>query len=193
MAKVAPFASTASIEFLQTQIFEWVKVTTGAQPAVGCVDFVLGALAAVAAEHAVLVPVSDLYVESPLIFGSVTIRTFPDTPFQQFEARRLPGTESPEQYRAWCKSMRSDFQGLAVAEARLFGEPVRARQLAIERIELVVGILRFFAPAHRDGKVVSRIARWGYAPERTETSLLLTQPGDALISRLLSSIGLRGH
>jgi hypothetical protein len=96
MAKVAPFASTASIEFLQTQIFEWVTVTTGAQPAVGCVDFVLGALAAVAAEHAVLVPVSDLYVESPLIFGSVTIRTFPDTLFQQFEARRLPGTESPE-------------------------------------------------------------------------------------------------
>jgi hypothetical protein len=73
--------------------------------------------------------------------------------------------------------MRSDFQGLAVAEARLFGEPVRARQLAIERIELVVGILRFFAPAHRDGKVVSRIARWGYAPERTETVFVADSTG----------------
>ena len=177
MAKVAPFTSTASIEFLQTQIFEWVKVTTGAQPAVGCVDFVLGALAAAAAEHKVLVPVSDLHVESPLAFGPVTITTFPDTFFQQFEARRLPEGESPEEHQAWCKSMRSDFQGLAVAEVCVFGEPIRARQLAIEQIELVVGILRFFAPAHLDAKVVSRIARWGYAPQRTETVFVADSTG----------------
>src|SRR5688572_19047584 len=44
------------------------------------------------------------------------------------------------------------------------------RELAIERIELVVGLLPFFAPAHVAPKlVVSRIARWGYAPARTST------------------------
>jgi hypothetical protein len=44
MAKVRPFASTASVEFLRTQIFEWVKEHHRGRGSVGCVDFVLDAL-----------------------------------------------------------------------------------------------------------------------------------------------------
>ncbi|HWB16336.1 MAG TPA: hypothetical protein VG538_08005 [Vicinamibacterales bacterium] len=195
MGKARPFASIASIEFLQAQIFEWAKTNSHAQPAIGCSDFILKSLAQAATERRIIIPISDLYVESPLAFGSVTITTFPDTLFQQFEARRLPEGESADDHVAWCKSLRSDFQGLAVAEARVFGEPIRARELAIEQIELVVGILRFFAPAHLDVKVVSRIARWGYAPQRTSmtfvadsdgrcstiTTALIDQPGRAVL------------
>lgn len=175
MAKVKPFAATASVAFLQEQIFEWIKASRRGTNPPSCVDFVLSALSTAATDQSVLVPVSELYVEAPLVFGPVTIKTFPDAYFQQFEARKLPEGHSPAEHDAWCKSMRSDFQGLAVAEATTYGEPIRARELASENIELVVGIFRFVAPAHLNTRVVSRIARWGYAPPRTDM-VFIAQP-----------------
>ena len=78
LARARPFKSTASVEFLRSQIFEWVKERHRGQGAAGCVDYVLRALESAAAEHRLLFPVSDLHVQSPLTLGSVTVSTFPE-------------------------------------------------------------------------------------------------------------------
>ena len=62
MAKVRPFKSTASVKFLRTQIFEWVKERHRKQGSAGFVDYLLRALESAAAEHRLLFPVSDLHV-----------------------------------------------------------------------------------------------------------------------------------
>ena len=77
MAKVRPFKSTASVEFLGAQIFEWVKDRHRGRSSLGCVDYILGALESAATEQRLLFPVSDLHVQSPLTLGSVTVSTLP--------------------------------------------------------------------------------------------------------------------
>ena len=98
--------------------------------------------------------------------------------------------------------MRQDFQGLAVAEVSVFGERIRAREIAAERVDLAVGVLRFFTPP----EVTSRLARWGYAPRRTSrvfvtdstgkflstSSAIIDRPGTMVLSDNLRDILLVG-
>ena len=102
-----------------------------------------------------------------LTLGLVTVSTFPENIFEQLESRQTDD-RSATALAEWCRSMREDFQGLAVAETRVFGEPIRAQEIASERVELAVGVLRFFAPCHFRFRGTSRVARWGYAPQRTD-------------------------
>ena len=128
MARVRPFKSTASVEFLRTQLFEWVKERHRGQGSAGCVDYFLRALESAAAEHRLLFPVSDLHVQSPLTLGSVTVSTFPESIFEELESKQTHGP-SAEAHADWCQSMRRDFQGVAVAETRVFAEPIRAQEI----------------------------------------------------------------
>ena len=176
MAKTEPFRSTASVQFLRTQIFEWTKERHRGQSSSGCVDFVLSALESQAAEHRMLFPISDLHVQSPLKLGPVTVSTFPESIFEQLESTQ--GDSRSALSRAeLSQSWRRDFQGAAVAEASVFGEPIRAREIASERVELAIGVLRFFAPGHLDAGVTSRVARWGYAPQRSDSVFFVNAAG----------------
>ena len=172
MAKVRPFKSTASVEFLGAQIFEWVKDRHRGRSSLGCVDYILGAFESAATEQRLLFPVSDLHVQSPLTLGSVTVSTFPESIFNEFESKRVDG-RSADAHAEFCRSMRRDFQGIAVAETNVFGEPIRAREVAGERVELAVAVLRFFTPPG----VTSRVARWGYAPPRADRVFFVDPTG----------------
>lgn len=172
MARVRPFRGTASVKFLREQIFEWVKERHRGQSSVGCVDFVLQRLENAAAEHGLLFPVSDLDVQSPLTLGSVTVSTFPESIFEELEAEPKDGPPI-EVRRKLSLSMRQEFQGRAVAETSVFAEPIRAQEIAGERVDLAIGVLRFFTPPG----YTSRIARWGYAPCRTDRVFVTDRTG----------------
>ena len=175
MARVRPFKLTASLKFLRTQIFEWVLERHRGQGSAACVDYLLRALESAAAEHRVLFPVSDLHVQSPLTLGSVTVSTFPERIFEELESKRVDGP-SAGTHAEFCRSMRQDFQGFAVAEVSVFGERIRAREIAAERVDFAVGVLRFFTPPG----VTSRLARWGYAPRRTSWVFVTDSTGKFL-------------
>ena len=195
MARVHPFKTTASVEFLREQLFEWALARHRGQDSAGCMDHVLQALERESTEHRLLFPVSDLHVQSPLTLGSVTVSTFPESIFEQLEPKHTDG-QSAAALAERCRSMRQDFQGLAVAETCVAAEPIRAQEIATARVELVVGVLRFFAPSHFRFRGTSRVARWGYAPLRTDrafvtdatgrllrtTSSLIDQPGTMVLS-----------
>ncbi len=181
MANARPFRLTASVEFLRSQIFEWVKERHRGHVSSGCVDYVLRALESAATDHRMIFPVSQLHVQSPLTLGSVTVSTFPKSIFEKIEPKLIDNPSAAKQAE-WCRSMREDFQGLAVAETCVFGEPIRALEIASDRVELAVGVLRFFAPSHLKPWVTSRIARWGYAPPRNSYVFIIDAAGQFLSS-----------
>ena len=193
MAKVQPFHLTASIEFLRSQIFEWIKERHRGHGSAGCVDYVLRVLESSAAEHRMIFPVSELQVQSTLTLGSVTVSTFPESIFEKIEPKLIDGQSAAEQAERYL-SMRRDFQGFAVAETCVFGEPIRALEIASDRVELAVGVLRFFAPSHVVPGVTSRVARWGYAPPRisrvfvTDASGQSLSTSEAIIDRPLTMV-----
>lgn len=169
MARVQPLSERASVEFLLTETFKWARLRHLGKSSVECVDFVLRALAAAVAEYRILVPISDVYLESPLQLGRVRFFTFPETLLETCDKAEGAGRPGVSQ----TGRMRSDFQGLAVAVVEVTAEPTRAEEIALNEIETAVGVLRFFSPAIVEGNVVSRVARWGYAPARTERVFLL--------------------
>ena len=180
MAKVKPFHATASIQFLQSQIFEWIKERHRGHGSAGCVDHVLLELENAAAEHRMLFPVSELHVQSTFTLGSVTVSTFPESIFETIEPKLMDDPSAAERAE-WCLSLRRDFQGLAVAETCVFGEEIRALEIARDRVELAVGVLRFFAPCHHVGSgLVSRVALWGHAPQRTNKVFFADAAGQFL-------------
>lgn len=163
MAKVHPFSDTATPQFLLEAVFQWVIATRRGSTQASCTEFVLGELERQASERRVMIPISGFYVEGGFSVGSVDIITQPDEVLDTI-ARRDPERGA---------KLRADLQGLAVAVTTVFGEPRRAQEIAVERIDLVVGILRCFAPAQLDARQVSRVDRWGYAPERHGLLFLL--------------------
>ena len=179
MADARPFHLTASVEFLRSQIFEWIQEHHRGHVSSGCVDYVLRALESAATDHRMIFPVSQLYVQSPLTLGSVTVSTFPESIFEKIEPKLIDNPSAAKQAE-WCRSMREDFQGLAVAETCVFGEPIRALEIASDHVELAIGLLRFFAPSHVRPWVTSRIARWGYAPPRNSYVFIVDAAGQFL-------------
>ena len=179
MADARPFHLAASVEFLRSQIFEWVQEHHRGHVSSGCVDYVLRALESAATDHRMIFPVSQLHVQSPLTLGSVTVATFPESIFEKIEPKLIDNPSAAKRAE-WCRSMREDFQGLAVAETCVFGEPIRALEIASDRVELAVGVLRFFAPSHLKPWVTSRIARWGYAPSRNSYVFIVDAAGQLL-------------
>ena len=175
LAKVRPFKSIASVEFLRTEVFEWVKKRDRGQESAGCADYVLRSLKGAVAKHRVLFPVSDLHVQSPLTLGLVTVSSFPERVFEELESKQAEGV-SAAVHAEVCRSMRQDFQGLAVAETSVFGEPIQAQEIAAKRVDLAVGVLRFFTPPG----ITSRVARWGHAPRRTSRVFVTDTAGGFL-------------
>jgi hypothetical protein len=177
MRKTEPFASMAGLAFLIDHLFAWGLYRHDNRGTTGVVDFVMAALRAAATELDVIVPISDLHVQSELKLGDVAISAFPKSFFEQFEMRQVADPSEATAHQEWCRKVRADFQGRAVARVRVYAEPVRARELAVDRVDVAVGVLRFFAPAHFDSRIVSRIDSWGYAPQRTDTIFLADQSG----------------
>ena len=175
LAKVRPFKSIASPQFLRTEVFEWVKKRDRGQESAGCVDYVLRSLKSAVAEHRLLFPVSDLHVQSPLTLGLVTVSSFPERIFEELESKEAQNL-SAEAHAEVCRSMRRDFQGLAVAETSVFGEPIQAQEIAAKRVDRAVGVLRFFTPPG----ITSRIARWGHVPPRTSRVFVTDSAGKLL-------------
>ena len=171
MARTQPFKSTASQAFLTDQLFDWVIRKRRGHDSAECVDVVLDALGKAVVEHRLLFPVSDLYVQSPLTLGSVRVSTFPESIFEDLESRRS------EQCAQLAQSLRGDFQGVAVVEATVVAEPIRAQELACQQVDLAIGVLRFFTPSG----VTSRLARWGHAPLRTDR-VFITDPSGKFLS-----------
>jgi hypothetical protein len=158
MRKTEPFASMAGLAFLIDHLFAWGLYRHDNRGATGVADFVTAVLKSAATELDVIVPISDLHIQSELELGDVLISTFPKSFFEQFEMRQVTDTAEATAHQEWCRKTRAEFQGLAAARVRVYAEPKRA-------------------PAHFDSRIVSRIDCWGYAPQRSGTVFLADQSG----------------
>jgi hypothetical protein len=167
MQRVCPFNGLATRSFLEEELFSWVKATVRSETTSTPVDWLLDRLEAEVKTCEVVIPISELHLESELILGPVALRTFPKHFFEQFEAPGTAGEEAQrEAHATWCRQMREQFQGLAAAHVRITAEPKRAIELAYEHVDLAVGVLRFFAPPHFEPRFVSHLAPFSLAPAR---------------------------
>jgi hypothetical protein len=192
MQRLPAIEPLASEEFLREAIFRWLKATFRGITTGGMVDFVTRAIEDATKPFTVLIPISDLYVESEIVLGAATIRTFPKELFEQIDnsGKHFTGDEA-ERHRAWYRELREDLQGLATVFTSVLAEITRAKQVAFERAETAVGVLRLFSPAHIDAGFNCYWAPLGHHPRRKQLALFC-EPADrltAMTDEVLGRVG----
>lgn len=95
------------------------------------------------------IPIAMLGVQSELTIGKVTLKTITKEMLEPwFSALADNAIDNTKvQIEARSDKWRREFQGFAAATIKLFAEPQRASEIALEETEKAVALLRFFSPA----------------------------------------------
>lgn len=183
----------ASEEFVEKEVFLWLKASFRAQTSEPLVASVLRAIETAAKEFTVVVPLSDMFLEGELKLGDVTVKTFPKALFDQMErsGHAYSGDES-QAHLTQCRELRETHQGHAVAETTIYAELIRAKQVALIRTQAAIGVLRIFAPSHIEPDLVTYWAPWGHH-SHPKQYVLFCEPADRLISTTDEILGQTAH
>jgi len=169
MHRVSPFRDIATEEDLRKKSFMWLKATSRGDTSGPLVDWVLQQLDLTVRQYEVVTPIVGLHIQSDVVLGHVTLKTFPKPFFDQFE---MAGSEAADQtgrpaHLAWCKEVREQFQGVAAAHVRVIGTPQRAIEVAYEQTDLAIGAFRLFAISHFQPRFVSQWAPFRVSRKKT--------------------------
>lgn len=102
-------------------------------------------------ELEIWIPISQLYIQAPFVFGKITFRAITKAMVDVWEASVLTKATKPEEVEAVRKGFerhRKDIQGLATATIKVEAEPQCAYEIAFEEIDRTMSILRFISLAN---------------------------------------------
>jgi hypothetical protein len=109
-------------------------------------EFVLGQLKSLVAETTVLVPVYELHIEVPFALGNGEFRSIGEADLSRWETDRQ--VTSPGDARSTAESisrLRNEVQGRGAYWTTVVAEPVRAAEIAWQRANEAVALLRIFS------------------------------------------------
>ena len=141
-------------------------------------------------EYEIWIPIAMLYIQSEFALGRVPLRTLSRELFEHWKGQLPdPGASSR---RESIEHERGETQGLAAATQSVRAERVRAEEMAYRDAAEALAMLRFFAPANFDPRVVSYCTPLGQENLGSRKHLIL-QNGElrTLVSGSLSRRGAR--
>jgi len=182
-----------STKWVEDAIVDWMKARYEGTSAPPLATYLADKCEKDVREHEILLPVSNLTVESDLTFGNVVFRTITkelmDRWWEQWqEATRGRGAEYAAKVEARFARERSDLQGLAAATIKVTAEPKRALEVALQESERAVAALRVYhIAATTIPEVISYCALLG--KENVESVKYLEMEGVRVRSRLKQPAG----
>lgn len=145
-------ANVASTKFIRTHIFSWAKRRFAGTARETMISSLIAHLETVVSNQEVWIPITHLYLQSPVTVGHVNFRTMDaalfDTWVADARANENVATEGRTKVLEWIESGRIKFQGTAAAVVAFVAEPERARELALDLAQTAVGVFRLFAQAN---------------------------------------------
>jgi len=176
----------ASVEYIEERLTSWLQARTNGSaekwPAA-----IRSAIAKDCREWRVVIPLEGVQLQSPFTIGHVQFAFFT---MAYFDGALPPGPpDATEEDR---KRMRRHFEkylGVVYAAFVCSAVPERAQERAVEEVEFVLGLLRFFDPAAVDARGLCLLGRRS-AYERHEDHFFLEREGiiNESISRLRYSV-----
>ena len=153
-----------SLRRLTDLIFEWVKDKYRGTSIPTMTEYVLAESEKLIKELEIWIPISQLYIQAPFVFGKITFRAITKAMIDDWEASILSKANNPEEVESVRRSFerhRQDIQGLATATIKVEAEPRRAYEIAFEEIDRTMSILRFISPANIHPAKISYSAPFG--------------------------------
>src|SRR5262249_720815 len=136
--------------------FEWMEYKLDKTAIPQFVDFLLASSDKVIENVEFWLPLYRTYIETPIPFGEVTLQTITRKMLDEYERKLLAGiTKNIEHIKHSIEQKRKMFQATAAARIVVRAEPDKGFEIAREKAEAAVSLLRFLSPANVDPEMKS--------------------------------------
>jgi hypothetical protein len=153
--KASAFRNTVSVQFIEDALFRWcLKMCQQTSTQSAC-EFIIEEASASVREIETWIPIYSLYVQTPFNVGPVVYKTITREMLDVWQQGiRAEAGDSPKVLEA-LERRRKELQGLAAGVVSVLAEPIRAAEIAAERVDSAAALLRLFAPANFDPRQLS--------------------------------------
>ncbi len=146
MQATTDLRDTVSVNTVVDILVEWFQASAG-EESESAPDYVLRKCTAAIADRAVVIPIHELYVESPIDMGRITIRPVDRRTLDTWMEQAFAEVSDRQRIQVAVNRWRAEMQGRAAAERRITAEPRRAVEVARREAESALALLALFHPA----------------------------------------------
>lgn len=141
---------TVSMASLTDAGFAWIEQKYDNRTTEPVVPFLLRQIKPMIEERELWIPVHRLHLEQPIAIGAARFQTISKQMLDELEAqmRANAPNDALAIVAARMERDRKNLQGSAAVAIRVLAEPIRASEVARERAEKGIALLRFFSPAN---------------------------------------------
>ena len=150
-----------SVTLLTDLIYDWIKNKYKKVTDLSMVDYVLGKSQERIQELEIWIPIAELYVQSEIKIGRITLRTIKREIFECWRTAIMNANPADNDKIQNFYKEQNKIQGLAAATMKLEAEPIRAFEIALEETEKSIGLLRCFSPSNLDPEKTSYCVVFG--------------------------------
>ncbi|MCX9087745.1 MAG: HEPN domain-containing protein [Candidatus Methanoperedens sp.] len=135
-----------SVTLLTDLIYDWMKDKYKIVTDLSMVDYVLGKSQESIEELEIWIPIAELYIQSEIKIGRVTLRTIKREMFECWRTAIMNANPADDEKIQKFDEEQKKIQELAAATMKVNAEPIRAFEIALEETEKSIGLLRCFSP-----------------------------------------------
>jgi hypothetical protein len=158
VARRREFRDVCSTKYLTRHLAQWIETSTLHPDTPPWATVLLDSLAADVSERRILVPLDGFDLSRSFRLGHVEFSYFTDRDIERLAGPPLPDQNENLLYR---ERLTSQYLGRVYASTSVLAEGTRAAEIAVDRSEASLNILRFLDPAAADVRVRSFIGRFG--------------------------------
>jgi hypothetical protein len=153
--KTPAFRNTVGFQFVEDALFLWCLKRCQQSSTQSVCDFIISEATLNVREIETWIPIYALHVQSAFNIGAVVFKTITREMLDVWQQGiRAEAGDSPKVLEA-LERRRKELQGLAAGVVSVLAEPIRAAEIAAERVDSATALLRFFAPANFDARQLS--------------------------------------
>jgi hypothetical protein len=177
-----------SRSFLQDQIFHWIRTEVVNPSDRGLASALVTAAHETVQPFELWAPIAHLEIQNPIIFGPATIVPLSKAWFDKQEAQALESAPPQrDKISQLFSDLRKEMQGLAAVVVRGIGDSAKVREDGEAVARIVVGLLRFLAPATMNFPAICGNALLGSEIIPTSNLLVIGDGSFSYDQRTLSS------
>jgi hypothetical protein len=145
-----------SFNFLTDIIFDWMKEKYKNTTDLSMTEYVLAKCEESIEELEIWIPIAKLYIQSDVRIGYITLKTITKDFFDHWRVEaENENSEIKEKIKEVIDREQKKLQGIATATIKIYAEPIRAFEIALEETEKSIALLRFFSASNFYPGVIS--------------------------------------
>lgn len=138
--------NTVSLETVETELFNWIKLTYNNEIDTKLTDFLIEKFEKYIREVEIWIPIANLHIQSDFTIGTIKFTTLSKHIFDRWETSALNRVnENKDNLKKLFKKYRERFQGTTVATSKQMAESKRALEIAQKLSKESLSLLRIFA------------------------------------------------